>query len=60
MPVLASFAWIIRHRHEIEVKTFNVQAKRTLDDEELNGLILDKSIAYQNFIKGKNKFSEVN
>jgi GT2 family glycosyltransferase len=60
MPVLASFAWIIRHRHEIEVKTFNVQAKRTLDDEELNGLILDKSIAYQHFIKGKNKFSEVN
>ncbi len=59
IPITKALYWISRNKKLIKQKHNEVQRLRKLRDDEFGDLILDGSIAFQHFYKGKNKFSEL-
>ncbi len=58
-PVVKSLIWVVKNKKKIEKEHKEVQKLRKVEDSELQEIIFKKSIAYLYFIKGKDRFSEL-
>ena len=59
IPITKALYWIRKNRKLIQEKHEEVQKLRKVSDEEIQKLMLNRSIIFQYFLKRKKKFSEV-
>jgi hypothetical protein len=59
IPVSKALYWIATNREELKRKQEEAQKIRKITDDEVQGTMLDGSIAYAYFIKGQKRFNEL-
>lgn len=59
IPITKALYWISKNKEFIKEKHEETQKLRKIPDEEIEKLMLDKSIVFSYFLKGKKKFSDL-